>query len=128
MKTILVDAVDTFVIENHGIDQDMHKLLETFSNKKIILTNANDEEAIRFGLVNLPYELFSLKHQPNKTDPKYYKIMFERLGLKKEDVIYFEHNPEAVKSAKTVGMNTYYFDPEKRDLVGLKNYLTGNLK
>ena len=71
MKTILVDAFNTFVIKDHGIDQDMYKLLETFPNKKIILTNANDEELVKFGLVDLPYEIFSLKHEPNKTDPKY---------------------------------------------------------
>ncbi len=127
MKTILVDAFNTFVIKNHGIDQDMYKLLETFPNKKIILTNANDEELIKFGLVNLPYELFSLKHEPNKTDPKYYEIMFERLGLKREDVAYFEHNLAAVESARSLGINTYRFDHEKRDLDELKNFILKNI-
>ena len=119
MKTILVDAFNTFVIKDHGIDQDMYKLLETFPNKKIILTNANDEELV----VDLPYEIFSLKHEPNKTDPKYYETMLERLGLKKDDVIYFEHNQAAVESAMSVGINTYHFDHMKRDLVKLESFL-----
>lgn len=123
MKTILVDAFNTFVIKDHGIDQDMYKLLETFPNKKIILTNANDEELVKFGLVDLPYEIFSLKHEPNKTDPKYYETMLERLGLKKDDVIYFEHNQAAVESAMSVGINTYHFDHMKRDLVKLESFL-----
>jgi len=47
MKTILVDAVDAFVIENGNgfeIFPEMHDLLETYPNRKIILTGANDEQ------------------------------------------------------------------------------------
>lgn len=86
MKTILVDAVDTFVIEGEGIFQEMYKLLETYPNKKIILSNANDE-----------------------------------------DVIYFEHNEEAVKSAQSVGITSYHYDKDKKDLIALKNFLDNNL-
>jgi hypothetical protein len=46
----------------------MQKLLDNFSNKKIILTNANEEEKVKFGIVNMPYEVFSISHNPNKTD------------------------------------------------------------
>ncbi len=55
MKTILVDAVDTFVIEGVGIFQPMFDLLEKYPNRKIILTNANDWQMAEFGLTNLPY-------------------------------------------------------------------------
>lgn len=58
MKTILVDAVDTFVIEGKGVYQPMFKLLEEYPNRKIILTNANDEQMVPLALTNLPYELF----------------------------------------------------------------------
>ena len=40
MKTILVDAVDSFVIEKDGkfvIFQEMYELLEKYQNRKIIL-------------------------------------------------------------------------------------------
>lgn len=43
MKTILVDAVNAFVIKGGGVFKEMHDLLETFENRKIILTGANDE-------------------------------------------------------------------------------------
>ena len=66
MKTILVDAVDTFVIEGDGVFQPMFDLLEKYPNRKIILTNANDEQVVEFGLINLPYEMFTLKHNPDK--------------------------------------------------------------
>jgi hypothetical protein len=128
MKTILVDAVDTFVIEGDGIYEPLHELLEKYPNKKIILTNANDEQMIEFGLENLPYELFSLKHNPDKIDPKYFEEMLKHYDLKPNDVVYFEHNPKAVESAKSVGIASFYYDSEKRDLESLKIFLDANTK
>lgn len=77
MKTILVDAVNTFVIKDKGIFEAMHNLLEEYPNRKIILTGANDEQMEAFGLNDMPYEVFTLKHRPEKTDPKYYEIMLK---------------------------------------------------
>lgn len=127
MKTILVDAVDTFVIEGTGIDQKIYALLEQYPNRKIILTNANDEQMKKFGLDNMPYEVFTLKHNPDKTDPKYFETLLQNFDLKEEDLIYFEHNAEAVKSADSVGIKSYHFDMETRDLVSLKKFIDENL-
>ena len=130
MKTILVDAINTFVIKDEdtfNIFKEMYNLLESFPNKKIILTNANDEQLKESGLDNMPYEVFTLKHNPNKTDPEYYKKMLNRFNLKPEDVIYFEHNPETVKSAQSLGINTYHYDSDKRDIKSLKEFLEKNI-
>ena len=127
MKTILVDAINTFVIKGQGIFKEMYELLETFPNRKIVLTNANDEEFIKFGLNQVPYEIFSLKHNPEKTNPKYFETMLQHFGLEKSNVIYFEHNLEAVKSAESVGIKSYHYDHEKRDLKALKEFLVENL-
>ncbi len=126
MKTILVDAAGTFVVDGK-IDEKLYNLLETYQNKKIILTNANDEQLVTFGLVNMPYEMFTLKHNPDKVDPVYFQKMLEHFNLKAEDCIYFEHTPAAVESAKSVGITSYYFDEQKRDLDSLKNFLDSNL-
>ena len=104
----------------------MHNLLETFPNPKIILTGADDEQFKEFGLDKMPYEVFTLKHNPEKTDPRYFEIMLRKFGLSKEDIIYFEHNPMAVKSAESIGIKSHYYDPEKKDLVALKKFLTLN--
>ena len=130
MKIILVDAVDAFVVESEGTFHDfkeMHDLLETFPNRKLILTGADDEGLKKYGLDKAPYEVFTLKHDPEKTDPKYYEIMLRHFGLSNDDVVYFEHNPEAVKSAQTVGIKTYFYDSEKKDLESLKKFLTENI-
>ena len=127
MKTILVDAVDCFVIkhsDSFSIFKEMHDLLETLPSRKIILTGASDEQFKKFGLDTMPCEVFTLKHNPEKTDPKYYETMLKHFGLNKDDVIYFEHNPEAVKSAQSIGIKTYYYDKDKRDLKTLKDFLT----
>ena len=126
-KTILVDAIHCFVIKEQGIFNEMHELLETYPNKKILLTGANDDEFKNFGLDKMPYEVFTLKHNPEKTNPKYYQTLLERFNLRKNDVIYFEHNPEAVKSAQSVGIKSHYYDPDKKNLRALKDFLTQNL-
>jgi HAD superfamily hydrolase (TIGR01509 family) len=128
MKTILVDAVDTFVIEGQGVYKPMLDLLEKYPNKKIIVSNANDAEIVPFSLTNLPYELFTLKQDPDKTDPKYFETMFDRFNLKATDVIYFEHNPAAVQSAKSLGIVSYHYDSDKKDLGALKTFLDNNLE
>lgn len=126
MKTILVDAVDCFVTDK-VIDKDLHNLLEQYSNRKILLTGANDEQVVTFGLNDMPYEMFTLKHNPEKVDPKYYETMLQNFGLTPDDVIYFEHNPDAVKSAQSVGIATHFYDFDKKDLVALKKFLDENL-
>lgn len=130
MKIILVDAVYAFVIKTDSgfkIFDEMYALLETFPNRKIILTGANDEQFKEFGLDKMPYEVFTLKHNPEKTDLKYFETTLSHFGLGKDDVIYFEHNIDAVKSAETVGIKSYHYHSEKKDLVALKNFLTANL-
>ena len=127
MKTILVDAVDTFVIEGVGIFAAMHVLLEKYPNRKIILTNANDAQMITYGLDKMPYEIYTLKHNPDKTDPVYFHKMLKHFNLSVADVIYFEHNADAVKSAQSVGIVSFHYDPDKKDLVALKRFLDMHL-
>ncbi|OGN16508.1 MAG: hypothetical protein A3C88_02895 [Candidatus Yanofskybacteria bacterium RIFCSPHIGHO2_02_FULL_50_12] len=126
-KTILVDAVDCFVDKDGLIFKQMQEMLNSFPNKKVLLTGANDEQFKTFGLDKMPYEVFTLKHNPEKTDPEYYRKMLSHFGLSAEDVVYFEHNPEAVKSAESVGIKTYFYDSEKKDLPPLKDFLTQNV-
>ncbi len=129
MKTILVDAVDCFVIEEgtFKVFKEMHDLLETYPNRKIILTGANDEQFKKFGLDKMPYEVFTLKHNPEKTDPRYFEIMLKNFNLDVKDVIYFEHNPDAVKSALSVGIIAFHYDEKKKDLTTLKKFIDKNL-
>ena len=127
MKTILVDAVNALVIKNEDgefeVFESMRKILDEFPNRKIILTGANDEGFKKYGLDKMPYEVFTLKHDPEKTNPEYYTKMLKHFELKAEEVIYFEHSQAAVISAQSLGIQTYYWDNEKRPLKELVNFL-----
>ncbi|MFH0869876.1 MAG: hypothetical protein V1866_02365 [archaeon] len=127
MKAILVDAVNTFVIKGEGIFEEMHRLLEQYPNKKIILTGADDEQFKQFGLDKMPYPIFTLKHDPEKSDPKYYKLMLKHFSLQPKDAVYLEHNEDAIKSAESIGIITHFYDKDKKDLVSLKRFLDKNL-
>lgn len=127
MKTILVDAVYCIVSPTGEIFQEMHNLLETYPNKKIILTGADDQQFKAFGLDKMPYEVFTLKHNPEKTDPTYYTKMLEHYNLNKDDVIYFEHNIDAVKSAESVGIKSYFYDDNIKNLEALKKFIDSML-
>ena len=127
MKTILVDAVNTFVIKDNGIFEDMFNMLEAYPNRKIILTNADDDQMLVFGLDKMPYDVFTFKHNPEKTDPSYFEQMLKHFELQPEDVIYFEHNYDAVKSAKSSGIVSLHYDKDKKDLSSLKDFIDRNL-
>ncbi len=131
MKTILVDAVYCFVIEaesgNFEIFEDMHEMLEMFPNRKILLTGADDAQFRGFGLDAMPYEVFTLKHDPEKTDPEYFRALLAHFNLKSDDVVYFEHSLPAVESAASVGIVSYHYDNAARDLGALKEFLAKNL-
>ncbi|MDP3916704.1 MAG: hypothetical protein Q8Q42_00260 [Nanoarchaeota archaeon] len=126
MKTILVDAWNTFVTED-GIFLKMEVLLDGYDNKKIIVTNANEEEKLKYGIVNMPYEVFTLSHNPNKTNPEYFKNLLKKYSLLQDEVIYFDHNSEAVKTAESLGITSFWYDKDKKDLESLKKFLDDNL-
>jgi FMN phosphatase YigB (HAD superfamily) len=75
----------------------------------------------------MPWEVFTLKHNPEKTDPEYYKIMLQKFNLSPDDIIYFEHNSNAIKSAQSVRINTFYYNNDKKNLTALKQFLDENL-
>lgn len=127
MKTILVDAINCFILEDTTILKEMHDILEKYPNRKIILTGADDKVFKEFKLDQAPYEVFTLKHNPEKSDPEYFKIFLKQFELKPEKVVYFEHNQKAVESARSVGITSYYYNEKEQDLVALKNFLDENL-
>jgi len=53
--------------------------------------------------------------------------LLNQYGFSSNDVIYIEHNTEAVKSAEFVGIKTFHYDKDKKDLVAVKNFLDINL-
>lgn len=127
MKTILIDAIQTFVLETGEIYEPLYELLEKFDNPKIIVTNADDDEILEFGLNEMPYPVFTKKHEPNKSDPKFFKDLLEHFELDASDAVYFEHDQVAVDSASSLGIKSYHYDSEVKDMAKLKKFLNENL-
>ncbi len=125
-ENILVDAIHAFVTEE-GIFEKMHKMLEEFPNTKILLTGASGDAWEKYNLDEMPYEVFTLKGNPPKSDPEYFKLVLKHINKTAEDVIYFEHNIDAVKSAESVGIKSYHYDKDEKDLNKLKVFLDNNL-
>jgi FMN phosphatase YigB (HAD superfamily) len=126
MKTILVDAIGTLISENGAVSEPLLTLLEGYPNRKVILTNANDEEMAAYHFDAAPYKVFTLKHQPDKTDPDYYTIMLKFFEFKPFDLVYIEHNPLAVANAEAAGILTFYYNTEQPDLEGLAAFLSAH--
>ncbi len=129
ITTILVDAVHTFVDAQGTVNQEMHKLLESYPQKKIILTNAPQEKFPTYGLDHVPYEVFTLEKNPLKTAPSaaYYHALLAEYQLTPDTVIYFEHTPEAVAQAQSINITTHWYDPTAKDLTALKAFLDAHL-
>ncbi len=126
MKTILVDARKTFITQE-GINVDIKKLLDTYKNRKIVVTNATIEEQEKLWIVNMPYEVFSLEHNPDKIDPQYFSKLLDKFSLTPNDVLYFEHNENAVNSARSLGIVAYHYDKDKKNIDELKQFLDKNI-
>ena len=127
MKVILVDAINTLVIPNDGVYEPLLKILDSYPNRKIVLTGANNEEFIQHGLDKLLYEVFTLRHDPEKSNPNYYKILLEQFDLAVEDLIYIEHNMEAIRSAESLNIKVFHYDKDLKDINKLNQFLELNI-
>ena len=111
-KVILVDAYHCLFTEN-GINKEMQEILDSFPNRKIVLTNANDKRITELGINKSPYEVFTLSHNPNKTNGGYYEKMLEYFNLHPSDCVYIEHNKDAITQAEKVGMRSFHYENDK---------------
>lgn len=125
IQYILVDAWNTLVTEE-GVNTQLLSLLDRYKASKIIVTNANEEEKIKLGIIDMPYPVFSLAHQPNKTNPLYFKKLLSHLSVEPDKVIYFEHHPEACKSAISLGIKTHW-QAKGADIKNIEVFLNQHL-
>ncbi len=118
-KILLVDAVNCLVDHKGKINLKIKNLIDKFNNRKIVLTNADDKEKKIF-LKNVNYNVFTLKHNPNKTSTKYYKKFLKTYNFSPKQLVYFDHNIAAVNSAKKNGIITHHYDG---NISRLENFL-----
>ena len=129
MKTLLIDAVNTFIIKGEWIDQNIYQIIQQYPDiQNIIVTNADYQQDNLFGLCDMPYPVFTGKKNPHKSDPSYYQLLYKTHNLNPQDIIYIEHNIDAIKSAQQNGINkTYHFDPLQKNYDKLDQFLKNHL-
>lgn len=126
-KVLLVDAMGALVYEESGVYEPLQKLIDSYPNRKIVLTMAPDELMEKWGLTKLPFEVHTSRLNPKKSDPAYYKDMLKKFNLEASNTVYFEHSKEAVDSAQSVGIKSYYYDGQAKDIATLKKFLDKEL-
>jgi FMN phosphatase YigB (HAD superfamily) len=127
MKTILIDAIHTFINSQGEVDEKIFELLEEYSEHKIICTNAGPEKIREYNLDILKYPVFTLSREPAKTDPEYFELLMQEFNLFPSECMYIEHDKDAVISAQSIGIACHHFDSEERDLTLLKRFLNNNI-
>jgi FMN phosphatase YigB (HAD superfamily) len=96
---LIIKKDDIFIL-----NQDLFEYLNSRPERKIVVTNAKDEilKEIKKLLKNSDFEVFSLEFNPEKTNPQYFEILLQSLGLEAKDCLYLDHSLDNLNSAKQV--------------------------
>ncbi len=127
ITTILCDLIGTFADKQGNIYNDINEVLKTFSQQKILLTSATNQQLKDFKLTNLPYPVYTTEHTIEKSNPEYYKKLLKQFNLTPQEVIYIERKHEAIKTAQMLGIKTIKFNPEKRNINTVRKLLQKHL-
>jgi HAD superfamily hydrolase (TIGR01509 family) len=101
--TLLVDGMFCLYDKDFRINEELLGLLKNIDNKKILVVNGYKDEAEEL-LKNHGFEVFSFEGKIKKDNEQFFKKLLEKYSLNKEDVIYFDHAEENIKSARNVGI------------------------
>ncbi|MBI2452008.1 HAD-IA family hydrolase [Candidatus Pacearchaeota archaeon] len=129
IKLILVDAINCLIDKENGLNRELAEILKNKNKKIIVVTNADIKE-IKSKLNGYDFEVFSLMKNPDKSNPDYFREFLKRYNLKKEEIIYFDHKEENVKSAKQVGIVSEIYKNNKqiKDFIEKNSYRYETLK
>lgn len=126
---ILVDLINTLYIKDQGLDQELFKILSGYSNKKIIVTNAEHSKIEKLDLSKTKdlYEIFTLQSRPRKENKDYFDQLINKFNLNINEVLLIDHNPEVVKLAKSYGIKALLFDKDNKNYNLVSKFLAENL-
>ena len=111
------------------IDPEMVTLIEELRTRHrvALLTNALTpffrQIAAKYDLERL-FEIILVSSEEGlaKPDPAFYRLMVEKLGVKAEDCLFIDDNPENLDAARSVGMDALLFegaDSARRELASI---------
>jgi alanyl-tRNA synthetase len=122
IKVILTDAINALIDKSGKLNKELAEILQNTGKKIVVVTNAEISE-IKSKLGNYNFEIFSLLRNPEKSNSKYFKVLLEKYNLKPEEVIYFDHKEENIKSAKENTINCVKY----KDNNQIKTFIEANM-
>ncbi len=126
IKAILVDAINCLFNKDRELNEELLNILKSYNTKLIIVTNADLKDPKNNPIIELKkqnIDIFSLKGNPEKTSPEYFKEFLKKHKLQPEDIIYFDHKEENIKSAKSIGIISELYKNNKE----AKEFVENNL-
>ena len=113
--------------EIEGIQSQINSLIGT--NTKIVRRKKNNEDIKHELFINIITQIelvinrSTLVHSDFKIDLSDYDEMYLQII---DNLIYIEHNKEAVKSAKSIGIKTHHYNPHE-PIEEISKFLLKNL-
>ena len=133
-RVILVDGINCLLDEKDlSLNKPLHDLLISYEARVIVVTNVKREKVEKI-VKDLGFELFTLEHKIEKDKPGYYQELLKEFNLKKDEVLFFDHNLASALGGKAAGIisehcesieairkfidkNIVYFEPLKQQNV-----------
>ena len=126
IKAILVDAISCLFDEKRKINKKLLEMLLSYNLQLIIVTNVDLKDIINKPIIDIigqNISVFTIKNNPNKTNPQYFKELLREYNLNPNEIIYFDHSKENINSAEKIGINSELY----KNLNQIKKFIDENL-
>lgn len=107
------------------VNKKLLKILNLFDNRKILVVNGFIKKGLQV-LEGENFDGFSLEEEGiKKTNQFYFERLLEKFNLFADQVIYFDHNEDNVKSAQSLGILSIQYDGSNEKI---RNFIEENIE
>jgi len=115
--------------ENTPINNEMYDLVKIIKEKQLKTALITDNKMDRIKIVKEKYKLdklfdiilVSVEIGFGKDNKKIFEIALNKLNVKPDECIFIDNQEKNLIIPRNMGINTIFFDDEKRDMKKLKN-------
>jgi len=125
IKAILVDAMYCLFDKDRNLNKELFSMLNNYPTKLIIVTNADLNDTKNKPLTEFisdNIDIYTLKNNPDKSNPEYFEKLLNKYNLKPNEIIYFDHSEDNLNSAKKLGIKTELYKNSKQ----IQNFIDNN--
>ena len=125
MKTILVDGMFCVYDENFNVNKELLHMIDSFRARKILVVNKFREKGKKLLENSSIKHSFSLEEENiNKDNKEYFLRLLKKFDINPKEIVYFDHDENNVKTAKSVGINSVAYS---RNNLLIKQFIIDNL-